>query len=195
MEKYFLLTDLTYENERIELEKIVRSYTEWSYYGIGRFKIHIGFPDRETIIPIAIKFKNPKTLFKKIEFNMVNANGIVTPHTDHDRFVTMNLPICGNFKNSTVDFYENTTNSPPTHTSSLNHPDGASVEVTTARSYASAELVELVSYEVPICFDTQVIHGVTNSTAEDRYILSLSFKEEFTYQRLKEMYEYGELLV
>ena len=73
--------------------------------------------------------------------------------------------------------------------------DGASVEVTTARSYASAELVELVSYEVPICFDTQVIHGVTNSTAEDRYILSLSFKEEFTYQRLKEMYEYGELLV
>ena len=195
MENYFLLPDLTYDIERVELEKYIKSYTDWFYYGTGRFKIHIGFPERETIIPIAIKFKNPKTLFKKIEFNMVKANGIVTPHTDHDRFVTMNLPICGNFKNSTVDFYEKASDSSWGTSKLTDTKTGNSVAVSTAKSYFDAELVNLVSYEVPICFDTQVIHGVTNSTDQDRYILALSFKEEFTYQRLKDMYEYGDLLV
>jgi hypothetical protein len=185
---YFLLPDLTYETD--ELVKYALEHTEWIHYGKGRFTIYICQPLRQFIIPIAIKFKNPRTLFKQIEINLIKANGIVLPHTDHDRYVTMNLPLKGNFKNSTVDFYKSFSdkvNEVKLRTSDTTHES-------TAKHYEDVDLVDQVAYEVPICFDTQEVHGVTNATNEDRYILTLSFNKEFTLNKLKEMYESGELL-
>ena len=190
MENYFLLPDLKYDNERIELENYVNSYTNWSFHGVGRFKIYIGFPERHAIIPVASKFKNPKTLFKKIEMNLVKANGIVAPHTDCDRFATLNIPIMGDFKNSTLDFY--TKNTDGEEAPGL---DGNINAVYKPKHYVEEDLIDQISYTVPVCFNTQTVHGVTNCTKQDRYILTLSFKEEFTYDKIKDMYEYGDLLV
>ena len=185
MKDYFLLPDLEYDSYRDTLKEYVLNYNDWNYYGFGRFTIYIAKPTRELIVPIAIKFKNPKTLFHKIEFNKVKAWGIVTPHTDHDRFATINLPIEGDFENSSVDFY----NPKSEGTISETRSD------TTAKTYYDADLTEVVKYQQPICFNTQVVHGVTNYSAVDRYILTLSFKEEFTYEKLHTMYAEGELLV
>jgi hypothetical protein len=190
MENYFLLPNLLYDAERIELENYVKTFPDWSFYGYGRFRIFIGFPTRESIIPVASKFKNPKTLFKKIEINMVKANGIVAPHTDCDRFATLNIPIMGDFENSTLDFYTHNTDGEVSP--GLDGNQGALYK---PKHYIEEELIEQVSYTVPVCFDTQTVHGVTNCTKQDRYILALSFREEFTYAKLKEMYEYGDLLV
>ena len=104
MKDYFLLPDLQYDSYRDTLKEWALNCKEWPSYGIGRFKIYIARPTRELIIPIAIKFKNPKTLFHKIEFNKVAPWGLVHAHTDHDRFATINLPIEGDFENSSVDF-------------------------------------------------------------------------------------------
>jgi len=190
---YFLLPDLVYD--RKELVEYALSYNDWMYYGRGRFSIYIGLPKRELIIPIATKFKNPKELFKKIELNLVKANGIVFPHTDNDRNLTMNLPLLGDFKNSTLDLYKAPTDS-GIASSDLQGPGAQDDDLKkSGKLYPHAELVDQVPYEVPVCFDTQEIHRVTNATNEDRYILSLSFKQEFTYEKIKDMYEYGELLV
>lgn len=190
---YFLLPNLIYD--KTELAEYAIAYRNWMYYGLGRFSIYIGLPKRELIIPVATKFKNPRELFKKIELNLVKANGIVFPHTDNDRNLTMNLPLLGDFKNSTLDFYK----APPNSGVTSSNLQGSSVQDAdfkkSGKHYPHAELVKQVSYEDPICFDTQEIHGVTNVTNEDRYILSLSFKEEFTYDKIKDMYEYGDLLV
>jgi len=190
---YFLLPDFIYDKK--ELAEYALSYTDWMYYGMGRFSIYIGLPKRELIIPVATKFKNPKELFKKIELNLVKANGIVFPHTDNDRNLTMNLPLLGDFKNSTLDLYKAPADS-GIASSDLQGPGAQDADLKkSGKHYPHAELVEQVSYEVPVCFDTQEIHGVTNATNEDRYILSLSFKQEFTYEKIKSMYEHGELLV
>jgi|TARA_B110000240_G_C13410498_1_gene414972 hypothetical protein len=192
MKDYFLLPDLQYDSYRDTLKEYALNCKDWPSYGIGRFKIYIARPTRELIIPIAIKFKNPKTLFHKIEFNKVAAWGIVHAHTDHDRFATINLPIAGDFENSSVDFYKTVSEGAlADYTPDIGDKD----IVFTAKTYRDAELTEVVKYQQPICFNTQVVHGVTNYSAVDRYILTLSFKEEFTYEKLHTMYTEGELLV
>ena len=66
MKDYFLLPDLQYDSYRDTLKEYALNSKDWPSYGIGRFKIYIGRPTRELILPIAMKFKNPKTLFHKI---------------------------------------------------------------------------------------------------------------------------------
>jgi len=190
MKDYFLMPDLVYDDYRETLKDYVLNYKDWSFYGKGRFKIYVGSPERDVIIPIAIKFKNPRNLFYKIELNKVKAWGIVAPHTDHDRYATINLPITGDFENSSVDFY---TPNAEGVSSTMTTKDNE-VQSTGAKLYTDSELNDVVKYTTPICFNTQTVHGVTNYSAEDRYILTLSLKEEFTFQKLQDMYDNGELL-
>jgi hypothetical protein len=194
MQKYFLLPELTYETERAALEEYVLSFSEWSTFGLGRFTLNVGPVLRELYVPIALKFKNPKELFRKIEMNMIKPNGIIVAHTDcQPRRCTLNVPILGDFKNSSLDFYTHNTSGEkgPKLAAGLLGQDA----VYHPKHYVEEELVEQVNYTVPICFNTQEVHGVTNCTNENRYILTMSFKDELTHQQLYEMYEYGDLLV
>jgi len=191
MKDYFLIRELVYDDYKDTLKEAVLNYDNWEYYGTGRFTIYIGKPTRELIIPIATKFKNPKDIFYKIEFNKVKGWGIIAPHTDHDRYATINLPILGDFDNSSVDFY---TSKSEGVSSSNRYSEEGQVEVTAAKTYTDAELKEVVQYQTPICFDTQTVHGVTNYSPEDRYILTLSFRPEYTFEKLHDMYKNGELL-
>lgn len=188
--KYFILENLETNDILPDLQNYVDNFDEWIKYGYGRFAIYIGFPIRDKIIPLAKKFKNPRDIIKKIEINYIPAKGIVIPHTDHERNVTINIPIKGDFYNSTLDFYEKTNEG---KIANVHEADGSSSE-TSARSYIHCPLVEQISYQKPVCFNTQDVHGVTNQTTEDRYIITVTIKDEFTVDTVMDMYNKGELL-
>jgi hypothetical protein len=189
MEKYFLLSNLETTESCNSLIEFVKSYDQWEFYGQGRFTIYMGFPPKDIVRPITTQFKNPDDLFFKTELNLVKAMGIVPPHTDHHRYVTINIPLKGDFKNSYLDLY---TPAEGISASSLNHN---SSNYGGGQFYPSANLSKQINYEDPICFDTQEIHGVTNATFEDRFILTLSFRENYKFDQVKEMYDNGELLL
>lgn len=194
MTKHFLLPDLNYDTEKLALQEYVKSFSEWSTYGLGRFTLYVGPVPRELYLPIAMKFKNPKELFRKIEMNRVRASGIIVAHTDcQPRRCTLNVPILGDFENSSLDFYTHNTSGElgPKLANGILGP-GA---VNQPTHYVEEELEEQIHYTVPICFDTQEVHGVSNFSNQDRYILTMGFKDEFSCNRLHEMYEYGDLLV
>lgn len=187
--KHFLLPDLDISDCIEDLIKFTTNDAEWSFYGKGRFSIYMAFPPRELIVPLARKFKNPKNLFLKMEVNKVLPMGIVPPHTDHHRYATINIPLKGNFNDSYLDFYKPATGltASPLNNKEENAGGG--------RYFPEAELDYQVNYNVPVCFDTQEIHGVTNATHSERYILTMSFKEEYTFNRILKMYQTGDLLV
>ena len=189
MEKYFLLSNLETSKSCKSLVNFVKSYDQWQFYGKGRFTIYMGFPPEDIVKPIITQFKNPADLFFKTELNLVKAMGIVPAHTDHHRYVTINIPLEGDFKNSYLDFYTTSEGIPA---SSLN---GNSSNYGGGQYYPSSNLIEQVNYEEPICFDTQEIHGVTNATFKDRFILTISFRDTYKFNQVKEMYDNGELLL
>lgn len=185
--RYFLMPEFNMKSVNNDLITFALNHTEWGYYGKGRFKIFIASPVRAIVQSILENFVNPDDLFFKIELNKVEKMGIVPPHTDFDRYVTINIPIAGDFKNSYVDFYTKSEGIP---TQGMN---GSSTNG--AKMYPYSELDHQVNYEIPICFDTQEIHGVTNATFEDRYILTLSFREKWTFDMIEKMYKDGNLLI
>lgn len=188
--KHFLLTDFIIKEETKELIDYAVNTHSWSSYGRGRFKLYIGLlPNRELILPLAKKFKNPKELFFKMELNKVGKMGVVMPHTDHHRYVTINVPLKGDFKNSYLDFYKPSTGVPACALNNNEEHRGGGM------FYPESELDYQISYNVPICFNTQEIHGVTNTSLEDRYILTMSFKETWTFEKIYDMYTSGKLLV
>ena len=65
----------------------------------------------------------------------------------------------------------------------------------TAKIYDNANVIDKVSYTTPICFDTQNIHGVDNLTKEMRYIITISFNLNLSYENIFDMYNKGELLI
>ena len=64
-----------------------------------------------------------------------------------------------------------------------------------SRFFPHSEIEEQINYTTPICFDTRVPHGVTNQTKEDRFILGITFKDDYKVGHIKELYEKGELLI
>jgi|SRR6056300_207317 len=188
--KHFLLPDLDVSEYNKDLTSFAVNDAEWSFYGKGRFAIYIAFPPRDLVVPLALKFKNPKNLFLKMEMNKVLPMGIVPPHTDHHRYATINIPLKGDFDNSYLDFYKSIKEG--VSASPLNNDEETAGK---GMFYPEAELDYQVNYNVPVCFDTQEIHGVTNATNSTRYILTMSFREEYTFDKILKMYQENELLV
>lgn len=170
------------------LKEYAINLEDWSYFGKGRFSIHISRPPLELSRPITKQFKNPADLFFKIGLNRVKKMGVVVPHTDHYRYVTLNIPLSGDFKNSYLDFYKESKGQIAPGINGSDDQGGG-------KFYPDSDLDYQVNYEVPVCFDTREIHGVTNATSQDRYILTLSFQEKYSFAKIFEMYKAGELLV
>ena len=185
--QYFNLNNLIYDVSLLKhnIEKI----DNWEYYGKGRARLGVCLSDRGTILHIASKFKNAKEIIYKIESNCIHPYERVLPHTDHDRRVTCNIPVSGDFKNSYVKFYDESA----TSTSIESTP--STTKVNTAKIYDNASVIDKVSYTTPICFDTQNIHGVDNLTKQMRYIITISFNLNLSYDDIFDMYNKGELLI
>jgi hypothetical protein len=185
--EYFLLPDLNINKPLFEA--LVKSQCEtWGHFGTGRFKFYSGLPDDFTLDYLDETFKNAGDIVTKVLFNRVKANNIIGPHRDYGRGCTINIPICGDFPNSSLDAY---TLTDPVSVVSPNEELMPSEE---SLFYPHSEIKEQINYTVPICFDTRVPHGVTNQTTEDRFILGVTFHDKFKVGNLKEMYEAGELL-
>ena len=185
--QYFIINNLIY-NTNLLKEKMLNT-EDWKYYGTGRARLGVCTLDRETILHIASKFKTPKELIYKIEGNFLNPYERVLPHTDHDRRITCNIPVSGDFKNSYVKFYEKDVEG------AINNyiPDIAS-DSNTSMNYHNATPIGKISYTTPICFNTQDVHGVDNLTKEPRYIITVSFNLALSYEDILDMYNAGELL-
>ena len=188
MLEYFLLPNLTIDKQFFT-NKVIKQSESWGHFGTGRFKFYSGMPDDETLDYLDNTFKNAGDIVSKVLFNKVKANNIIGPHTDYGRGCTINIPICGDFENSSLDSYE--WSGPVTVVS----PNEDIEEQEESRFYPHSEIDAQINYTVPICFDTRVPHGVTNQTKEDRFILGITFHDKFEVKNIKEMYENGELLV
>ena len=184
---YFILPDLQIDKQ-LFTNKVKETCDNWGYFGTGRFKFYSGLPDDETLDILDNTFKNAGDIVTKVLFNRVKANNIIGPHTDYGRGCTINIPICGDFSNSSLDLYE--WSQPVTVVS----PNEDIDEAEESRFYPHSEIKEQVNYTQPICFDTRIPHGVTNQTKEDRFILGITFADKFSVQKLEEMYQKGELL-
>ena len=184
--QYFILNNLIYDTNL--LKQNIKNIQNWEYYGSGRTRLGVVLSDKDTIKHIASKFNKPKDIIYKIESNCIHPYERVLPHTDHDRRVTCNIPVSGDFNNSFVKFYaDNTTGSAIPVAPSTTKPN-------TAKRYDNAEMLGKVSYTKPICFDTQNIHGVDNLTKEIRYIITISFRLDLSYENILNMYNNGDLL-
>lgn len=186
--EYFLLPEL-YIDKRLFTKKVKEQCETWGHFGTGRFKFYSGMPDDETLDYLDNTFRNAGDIITKVLFNRVKANNIIGPHTDYGRGCTINIPICGDFANSSLDAYEM---SLPV---SVVSPNEDLEEAEESRFYPNSEIEEQINYTHPICFDTRVPHGVTNQTKEDRFILGVTFNDKFRVGHLEEMHERGELLL
>lgn len=184
--QYFNLNNLIYDTSL--LKENILNIDNWEYYGTGRAKLGVCLSNRETVLHIASKFKNPKKVIYKIESNCIHPYERVLPHTDHDRRVTCNIPVSGDFENSYVKFYDNS----GTAVSMPNTP--ITTKENTAKRYDNAKVINKISYTTPICFDTQNIHGVDNLTKEPRYVITISFDLGLSYDDIFNMYTAGELI-
>ena len=61
-------------------------------------------------------------------------------------------------------------------------------------NYFDATPISKVNYTKPICFDTQDIHGVDNFTNQPRYIITVSFNLDLSYDDIYNMHKNGELV-
>tara|TARA_B100000212_G_C27234374_1_gene473046 strand:- start:77 stop:643 length:567 start_codon:yes stop_codon:yes gene_type:complete len=188
MLEYFLLPDLKIDKELFS-NKVKEQCESWGHFGTGRFKFYSGMPDDETLDYLDNTFKNAGDIVTKVLFNRVKANNIIGPHTDYGRGCTINIPICGDFANSSLDAYE------WTKPISVMSPDQDLSVEEESRFFPHSEIEQQINYTTPICFDTRVPHGVTNQTKEDRFILGITFKDDLRVGHIKELYEKGELLI
>ena len=188
MLEYFLLPDIKIDKELFS-NKVKTQCENWGHFGTGRFKFYSGHPDDETLDYLDNTFKNAGDIVTKVLFNRVKANNIIGPHTDYGRGCTINIPICGDFANSSLDAYE------WTKPISVMSPDQDLSVEEESRFFPHSEIEQQINYTTPICFDTRVPHGVTNQTKEDRFILGITFKDDLRVGHIKELYEKGELLI
>ena len=188
--KYFLLPDLEFDTDLLYEE--IAGISEWGKYGMGRFTLGVAPVTVPMKAHISRKFKSPRSILYKIEANYVGPAGIIAPHTDHDRGCTLNIPVKGNFENSYVDFYQKNSDGIELGNAD-NRPHDVEIENTSKRYY-DAELVEQVAYQVPIVFDTQTVHGVSNWSQETRYVITVSFRKDLSLEDIHLLYETGELI-
>jgi len=187
MLEHFLLPDLKIDKEFFT-KKVHDQCESWGHFGTGRFKFFVGLPDDDTLDYLDNTFQNAVDIIVRVNYNRVKSNNIIGPHTDYESGCTLNIPIVGDFANSSLDHYEWTE---PVNVIS---PSQQFDVVPESRFYPHSEIEEQISYTVPICFDTRIPHGVTNQTKEDRFILGCSFRVDLTNADLKRMYDNGELL-
>jgi|TARA_B110000459_G_scaffold190291_1_gene225230 hypothetical protein len=187
MIEHFLLPDLIVDKYSLE-KRVYDQYHTWGHFGTGRFKFYTGNADDETLDIVDSIFKDADQIISAVAYNLVNPHGIIGPHSDYGRGCAINIPISGDFKNSSLDSYEYT---PPVKVAS---PAERFKDIPESRFYPHSELEAQLNYEVPICFDTRDPHGVTNSSSVARFILGVTFNEEFTVSSLNTMYKKGQLL-
>ena len=187
MLEHFLLPDLKIDKEHFT-KKVKANCDTWGHFGTGRFKFYVGLPDNDTLDVLDSIFQNAGDIIVRVNFNRVKSQHIIGPHTDYESGCTINIPICGDFANSSLDHYEWT--EPVTVISPSQDFD----YVPESRFYPHSDIESQISYTDPICFDTRIPHGVTNVTPEDRFILGCSFHMDLETRDLKMMYESGELL-
>jgi hypothetical protein len=185
--KHFMIDNLIYDTKKLKAS--VQDIDNWQYYGTGRARLGITrWSDSDTKY-VASKFKNARKIISAIQPNLIHPYERVLPHTDHNRRITCNIPVSGDFKNSYVKFYkkdvEGTINS--------YIPDVVS-DGNTSMNYHNATPIGKISYTTPICFDTQEVHGVDNLTSQPRYIITVSFNLDLSYEDILDMYNAGELL-
>lgn len=188
--KYFLVPQLTFDTDLLFAE--MQTIENWGQYGMGRFTLGVAPITLEMKKHIGSKFKNPRSILYKIEANYVGPAGMIAPHTDHNRACTLNIPVSGDFHNSYVDFYEKNGEGIGLAEGD-NKPHEEQIENTSKRYY-DAELVEQVNYKVPIVFDTQTVHGVSNWSHQKRYVITVSFRRDMTLEDIYEIYKAGELI-
>ena len=188
MLEHFLLPDLKIDKEFFT-KKVHDQCESWGHFGTGRFKFFVGLPDDDTLDYLDNTFQNAVDIIVRVNYNRVKSNNIIGPHTDYESGCTLNIPIVGDFANSSLDHYEWTE---PVNVIS---PSQQFDVVPESRFYPHSEIEEQISYTVPICFDTRIPHGVTNQTKEDRFILGVTFNDSFKVGHIEEMYEKGELLL
>ena len=186
--KYFTIENL--EIDPKVLESSIKSIDDWEYYGTGRARLGISrWKNLDTSLYIAQKFKNSKNIIRSIQPNLVHAYERVLPHTDHNRRITCNIPVSGDFKNSYVKFYKKD------GSGTLNNYTPSNVsDNNTSMNYFDAKPISKVNYTKPICFDTQDIHGVDNFTNQPRYIITVSFNLDLSYDDIYNMHKNGELV-
>jgi hypothetical protein len=184
---YFLLPDLKIDKDYFS-NKVIHQSKYWGHFGTGRFKFYVGSPDNKTLDILDAIFQNAGDVIIQVAFNKVKSNHIIGPHVDYERGCTINIPICGDFYNSTLDYYE--WSEPVTVISPSQSLDSAPE----SKFYPHSDIQSQISYTDPICFDTRVPHGVTNVTRQDRYILGCTFRMDLGIQDLKDMYDNKELL-
>ncbi len=187
MLEHFLLPDLKIDKEHFT-KKVKEQCESWGHFGTGRFKFYVGLPDDDTLDRLDDIFHNAGDIIVRVNYNRVKPNHIIGPHSDYESGCTINIPICGNFAESTLDGYE------ITEPVQVIAPSQSFDEVPKSRFYPHSDIESQISYTVPLCFDTRFPHGVTNVTKEDRFILGCSFRMDLDVPQLKEMYEMGELI-
>ena len=183
----FLLQDLKIDKAHFTNKVIGQCHT-WGHFGTGRFKFYVGDPDDDTLDIIDNLFQDADQKISAVAFNLVRSNNIIGPHADYGRGCTINIPICGNFKDSTLDSYECT--EPVKVASAAERFE----DLPTSLFFPHRNITMQVAYQFPICFDTRKPHGVTNVTTQDRFILGITFKEEYTLSSLRTEYKKGNLL-
>ena len=187
MHEHFLLPKLLIDKKHFT-NKVKEQCETWSHFGSGRFKFYVGLPDEDTLDRLDDIFQDAGDLIVRVNYNRIKSNHIIGPHSDYESGCTINIPICGNFADSTLDLYEHT--EPVKVISPAQRFD----KVPTSRFYPHSDIESQVSYTVPLCFDTRFPHGVTNVTNEDRFMLGCSFRMDLDVPKLRDMYESGKLL-
>ena len=117
-------------------------------------------------------FEQIKSWYKKpnwishVEFFQVPSNSVLPAHIDNTRKVALNIPVLGDFENTSADFYD------ISHIVKEHNIEGA-------RGFGGhAKLISRVNYTCPVYLSTQIPHGTTNKSSKHRTILSVTFHEK-----------------
>jgi len=150
-------------------------------YGHESLKIY-RFPAAScpAILDVCRQLNNPLDLLDYIEFFKTGGQLTLPAHIDNGRRVALNIPIQGDFLQTGLDLYQAPT-------------DG--VAVNGAKGFqGKAVHIATVSCSVPYLVDVSVPHGTNNPTNHDRIIISLTFKQKYSFLDIYSKYISGQLL-
>lgn len=185
-DNYFEMPEIVYNTHSL-MKTFNANNEEWAIYGNDPTKsLHTKYAD--DIKNITDQFNND--IIENIKFFKTLSNGSVSPHTDK-RNVAINIPICID-DNMYVTFYEKN-EAEIVGAPALNY-NNENLQ-TSAKKYNPSTVNEIFYIKHATCIRTDVPHSVTNNSAKDRILLSISVKEKYdNYNVLKDLYRSGNLL-
>ena len=189
MDSHFILDDL----KDMDLQEFVNIENfEFSHYGHKDKRIfQTRLPkSNPSLIPIYEKFQNPEGLFSHAGIMYIEPGVTVMPHIDVKRSACVNIPVAGHFEKSSIGFFTKGEKFVP---NMLKDPEGKT-KIMGGGGYPDAVLDYDVSYTMPIVFNNQKIHNVSNYSDVNRIIISLSFNYDFTFEDIKKLNQENKLL-